>query len=65
MAEAPAVCVYCRVRTVNPQWRPFCSERCKLLDLARWADGSYRVPGDPPSEPEDPGNDNSDDQGRT
>jgi uncharacterized protein len=24
-------------------WRPFCSERCKLQDLARWADGSYRV----------------------
>ena len=25
-------------------FRPFCSERCKLLDLARWADGTYRVP---------------------
>ena len=24
-------------------WRPFCSERCKLQDLARWADGTYRV----------------------
>jgi endogenous inhibitor of DNA gyrase (YacG/DUF329 family) len=28
----------------NP-WRPFCSERCKLIDFGRWADGDYRVPG--------------------
>ena len=27
----------------NP-WRPFCSERCKLVDLGGWADESYRVP---------------------
>lgn len=24
--------------------RPFCSERCKLIDLGCWADESYRVP---------------------
>jgi len=28
----------------NPH-RPFCSERCKLIDLGQWADGSYSVPG--------------------
>ncbi|MHC5111448.1 MAG: DNA gyrase inhibitor YacG [Planctomycetota bacterium] len=22
-------------------WRPFCSERCKMIDLGRWLDGSY------------------------
>ncbi|MBQ6669444.1 MAG: DNA gyrase inhibitor YacG [bacterium] len=27
----------------NPS-RPFCSERCRLVDLGRWADESYRVP---------------------
>lgn len=27
----------------NP-WRPFCSERCKLLDLGKWASEEYRVP---------------------
>jgi len=27
----------------NP-WRPFCSERCKLIDLGAWATDSYRVP---------------------
>jgi len=30
----------------NPD-RPFCSERCRLIDLARWADGTYAVPGAP------------------
>jgi endogenous inhibitor of DNA gyrase (YacG/DUF329 family) len=41
-----ALCVFCRRHPVDPAWRPFCSERCKLQDLARWADGSYHVPGD-------------------
>jgi len=27
----------------NP-WRPFCSERCRLIDLGRWAAEEYRVP---------------------
>ena len=27
--------------------RPFCSERCKLQDLAHWADGTYRVAAEP------------------
>jgi endogenous inhibitor of DNA gyrase (YacG/DUF329 family) len=28
------------------KWRPFCSERCKLIDLGEWAKESYRIPGD-------------------
>ncbi|PTQ81200.1 hypothetical protein C8R21_11176 [Nitrosospira multiformis] len=27
----------------NP-FRPFCSERCKLIDLGQWAAESYRIP---------------------
>jgi hypothetical protein len=27
----------------NPT-RPFCSERCKLIDFGRWADEEYSVP---------------------
>ncbi|MDP2239524.1 MAG: DNA gyrase inhibitor YacG [Burkholderiales bacterium] len=27
----------------NP-YRPFCSERCKLIDLGAWAEESYRIP---------------------
>lgn len=26
-------------------WRPFCSERCKQIDLGCWASDSYRVAG--------------------
>ena len=28
----------------NNQFRPFCSERCKLNDLSQWAQESYRIP---------------------
>jgi endogenous inhibitor of DNA gyrase (YacG/DUF329 family) len=27
-----------------PTHYPFCSERCKLIDLGRWLDGKYQVP---------------------
>jgi len=26
---------------------PFCSERCRLVDLGRWLDGKYQVPVEP------------------
>ena len=28
---------------------PFCSPACKLVDLGKWLDGAYRIPG-PPAE---------------
>ena len=27
-----------------PRHFPFCSDRCKLIDLGRWLDGKYQVP---------------------
>jgi endogenous inhibitor of DNA gyrase (YacG/DUF329 family) len=30
--------------TPESRWRPFCSERCKLIDLGAWATEKYRVP---------------------
>jgi endogenous inhibitor of DNA gyrase (YacG/DUF329 family) len=27
--------------------RPFCSRRCKLIDLGEWASESHRVEGEP------------------
>lgn len=30
--------------TAESRWKPFCSERCKLIDLGQWADEKYRVP---------------------
>ena len=32
-------------RAVNPAF-PFCSERCRLLDLGQWLEGRYRIPGE-------------------
>lgn len=26
--------------------RPFCSERCRLIDFGAWADESYKIPGE-------------------
>jgi endogenous inhibitor of DNA gyrase (YacG/DUF329 family) len=54
MCSAPEtpLCVFCRKRPAEHAWRPFCSERCKLQDLARWADGSYRVPGEQVEDPD-------------
>ena len=48
-----ALCVFCRRHPVEHQWRPFCSERCKLQDLARWADGAYRVAAEPVADDEE------------
>lgn len=25
-------------------YRPFCSKRCKIIDLGQWATGAYRIP---------------------
>ena len=35
------------------RFRPFCSERCKQIDLGAWASESFRVPSSPadPNEP--------------
>jgi hypothetical protein len=30
----------------NPS-RPFCSPRCKLIDLGDWASEQHRIPGEP------------------
>lgn len=41
------VCPTCKKTSewsVSNQYRPFCSERCKLIDLGAWADGSYAIP---------------------
>lgn len=37
----------------RPPWRPFCSERCRLIDLGAWMDGSYRLPTEEQPGPSD------------
>jgi endogenous inhibitor of DNA gyrase (YacG/DUF329 family) len=45
MSHAP--CPICRA-PVSPEPRspdhPFCSPRCKVVDLAKWLSGDYRIP---------------------
>ncbi|MEO6811489.1 MAG: DNA gyrase inhibitor YacG [Isosphaeraceae bacterium] len=33
---------------------PFCSDRCKLIDLGRWIDGDYAIPVAPEEQEELP-----------
>jgi endogenous inhibitor of DNA gyrase (YacG/DUF329 family) len=28
------------------KWRPFCSERCRLIDLGAWMAEQHAIPGD-------------------
>jgi len=32
--------------TTQQRWRPFCSERCRLIDLGRWFDEANRIPAE-------------------
>jgi endogenous inhibitor of DNA gyrase (YacG/DUF329 family) len=39
-------CPQCKKQVVwegNP-FRPFCSERCRLIDLGQWASEGYKIP---------------------
>lgn len=51
MSQAPIVkCPTCGApASFSPQNlnRPFCSDRCKLIDLGAWAAGEHAIPGDP------------------
>jgi uncharacterized protein len=45
-------CPICKqpVAEGDPEF-PFCSERCRLLDLGAWATGRYVIPGAPAGAP--------------
>jgi endogenous inhibitor of DNA gyrase (YacG/DUF329 family) len=51
-ADRTVTCPTCRkparYGTRNP-WRPFCSERCRSVDLGAWASERFRVPAEAPS----------------
>lgn len=57
-------CPTCRSATQwegNP-YRPFCSERCKLIDLGKWLNEAYRIPAEE-DESEGPSEFDTDDGG--
>jgi len=41
-----AKCPICS-KPVQAEFRPFCSDRCKQIDLNRWLSETYRVPDRP------------------
>jgi endogenous inhibitor of DNA gyrase (YacG/DUF329 family) len=43
----------------RPAWLPFCSERCKLIDLGRWLDADYRIPVKPDEKEDENGSDDN------
>ena len=50
-------CLTCRAkvkpREENPSF-PFCSPRCRAVDLGRWFTGEYRVAGERNGQPNEP-----------
>ncbi len=44
-ARAPGPCPTCG-KPATPKFRPFCSDRCKTIDLGRWLGGDYRIPSE-------------------
>jgi len=43
-ARTGSRCPICRSPT-EQAYRPFCSKRCRDVDLARWLGGTYAIPG--------------------
>jgi endogenous inhibitor of DNA gyrase (YacG/DUF329 family) len=41
-------CPNCRKETTweNNPYRPFCSDRCQLIDLGAWTEERYKIPGE-------------------
>lgn len=45
-------CPHCGKKTIfSPEnrWRPFCSERCRMVDLGEWFEEEKRIPDDAPA----------------
>lgn len=44
MTSGKGGCPICG-KPAAPQFKPFCSDRCRQVDLHRWLSGTYRVAG--------------------
>ena len=50
-------CPTCRRRVdwnETSVYRPFCSDRCRLIDLGAWFKEEHAIPGEPAIDPDDP-----------
>ncbi|MFQ5477736.1 MAG: DNA gyrase inhibitor YacG, partial [Candidatus Binatia bacterium] len=54
MAELERICPTCKraIQEDSSGCLPFCSSRCRLIDLSHWLDGSYRLPDRSETDPE-------------
>jgi endogenous inhibitor of DNA gyrase (YacG/DUF329 family) len=52
MSPPRVKCPTCRreIDWSTSPFRPFCSERCRLIDLGAWLSEKHAIPGDAPSE---------------
>ncbi len=49
-------CPTCKkpVRWISEEiFKPFCSERCKMIDLGDWATEAFKIPGETLNEPDE------------
>ncbi len=49
MTQMTVECPTCQAKvkwTQDSVFRPFCSERCRLIDLGEWASGNRAIPAD-------------------
>lgn len=56
MARKVVLCPQCRApvpiqASLRPATFPFCTKRCKMVDLGKWFDESYAIPA--PIDPDD------------
>ncbi len=49
MTKCPICGKAAESRPKNP-FGPFCSERCRQIDLGKWLGGEYRIPMEEPTE---------------
>ena len=44
-----SICPNCKKNSdlsIDNKFRPFCSEKCKLIDFGAWATEKFQIPGD-------------------
>ena len=52
-------CPICKKEVaLDDPYMPFCSDRCRLIDLGNWADEKYVIPG-PSIQPGEQGSENT------
>jgi uncharacterized protein len=64
MTGLNVTCPLCKKKTPwkDNLFRPFCSDRCRLIDLGKWASDEYRIPGDKPDPAAESSEENPDEQ---